>query len=488
VADRKSAQDKVEQAVEDKVEQAVEDKVEQAVEDKVERAVEDKVERKVERKVRKRVAKKVDQELDERLDERSEELAGVAARTERAASKASKAAAGASAARKGAVAAGEAAVEAATEIAPDDPLLDTAARKIEAQVDEENPFGKPGRPLSRRSPFRLGFTAALGVALAYGLVNALIAVRSVLILILISAFLAIGLNPAVEAFERRGLRRTYAVGIVLVAVILFFVGFGFAVVPPIIDQGTQLAHHAPDYVRQLQENRRIASLDDKYHFLQRLKTYVDKPERLGGALFGGVLGAGKVVLNAFFQAITVLVLTLYLMANLPDIKAGAYRMVPRSRRARVGLLADEILERVGGYVAGNLLISLIAGSLTYVVLLILGVPYALGLALLVAVTDLVPVVGATLGAAVVTTVGLFVSVKTGLIAAGYYLAYQQVENYVLYPRIMKRSVDVSPIATVIAVLIGGSLMGILGALLAIPVAAAVQLVVQEVAVPRQDEA
>jgi predicted PurR-regulated permease PerM len=418
---------------------------------------------------------------EDRLEEAVEEA-------QEAAEEAREAEQGAEDAREGAVEAGEAAVEAAVEVAPDDPLLDTAIRKIEAQVDEDNPFGRPGRPLSRRSPFRIGFTAALGVALAYGLVNALIAVRSVLILILISAFLAIGLNPAVEALERRSMRRSLAVGIVLVAVLMFFVGFGFAVVPPIIDQGTQFAHKAPDYVQQLQDNHRIASLDAKYHFLNRLKTYVDKPERLGGALFGGVLGAGKVVLSAFFAAITVLTLTLYLMANLPDIKAGAYRLVPRSRRARVGLLTDEILDRVGGYVAGNLLISLIAGTLTYVVLLILHVPYALALGLLVAVTDLIPVVGATLGAIVVTLVGFFVSVRTGLIAAAYYATYQQIENYVLYPRIMKRSVDVSPVATVIAVLVGGSLLGVLGALLAIPVAAAVQLVLQEVAAPRQDEA
>lgn len=377
---------------------------------------------------------------------------------------------------------------AASLVAPDDPLLDAAAHKIEARVDEDNPFGRPGRPLSRRSPFRVAFTAALGVALAYGLVNALIAVRSVLILILISAFLAIGLNPAVEAFERRGLRRSLAVSIVLVAVVLFFVGFGFAVVPPILEQGRQFLHQAPDYIQRLQQNPRIASLDARYHFLQQAKDYLTRPERIGGTLFGGVLGAGKVVLSAFFAAITVLTLTLYLMANLPDIRAAAYRMVPRSRRARVGLLTDEILERVGGYVAGNLLISLIAGSLTYVVLLVLGVPYAVALALLVAVTDLIPVVGATIGALIVTLVGLFVSVQVGLITAGYYVAYQQFENYVLYPRIMKRSVDVSPVMTVVAVLIGGSLLGVLGALLAIPIAAAVQLISREVLVPRQDEA
>jgi predicted PurR-regulated permease PerM len=421
-------------------------------------------------------------------DKRVDELEDLAERAEDAEEHAEEAAAGAERARQGAVEAGEAAVEAASVVAPDDPLLDTAIRKIEAQVDKENPFGRPGQPLSRRSPFRLGFTAALGVALAYGLVNALIAVRSVLILILISAFLAIGLNPAVEALERRGMRRSLSVTIVLIGVLMFFVGFGFAVVPPIVDQGSQFAKHAPDYVQQLRHNPHLVSLDARFHFLPKLQAYVDKPERLGGSVFGGVLGAGKVVLSAFFAAITVLTLTLYLMANLPDIKAGAYRMVPRSRRARVGLLTDEILQRVGGYVAGNLIISLIAGSLTYVVLLILHVPYALALGLLVAVTDLIPVVGATIGAIVVTLVGFFVSVQTGLIAAAYYVAYQQIENYVLYPRIMKRSVDVSPVATVIAVLIGGSLLGILGALLAIPVAAAIQLVLQEVAAPRQDDA
>jgi len=446
-----------------------------------------RLERTVEKNVEEHLDERIDKEVGAELDDRSHELSGLAERAEQAEVGAERAAEDAEQAREGAVEAGTAAVEAALVVHPDDPLLDTAVRKIEAQVDEENPFGKPGRPLSRRSPFRVAFTAALGVALAYGLVNALIAVRSVLILILISAFLAIGLNPAIEALERRGMRRSLAVSVVLVAVLLFFVGFGFAVVPPIIDQGSQFVHKAPDYVQQLQTNSRVASLDAKYHFLAKLKTYVDKPERLGGPLFGGVLGAGKVVFGAVFQAITVLTLTLYLMANLPDIKASAYRMVPRSRRARVGLLTDEILTRVGGYVAGNLVISLIAGTLTYVVLLILHVPYALGLSLLVAVTDLIPVVGATIGAVVVTVVGFFVSVRTGLIAAAYYATYQQVENYVLYPRIMKRSVDVSPVATVIAVLVGGSLLGVLGALLAIPVAAAVQLVLQEVAVPRQDE-
>ncbi|MDT7572976.1 MAG: hypothetical protein QOE05_3150 [Actinomycetota bacterium] len=438
---------------------------------------EDELEELIDREVK----QEVKEEVKEELDDRSGEFEGLAERAEDAAE-------GAEQSRRGAVEAGEAAIEAAAAIDPDDPLLDTAVRKIEAQADEENPFGRPGRPLSRRSPFRVAFTAALGVALAYALVQALVAVRSVLILLLISAFLAIGLNPAVEALERRGLSRGRAVGAVLVAVLLFFVGFGFAVVPPVIDQVGQLIDKAPDYVHDLQNNRRVASLDDRFHFLNQLKAYVSHPENLGTKLFGGVLGVGKVVFSAFFSTLTVLILTLYFLSNLPNMKAAAYRAVPRSRRARVGLLADEILERVGGYVGGALVIAVIAGVTTFVVLLVFHVPYPVALAMLVAITDLIPLIGATIGAVVVTLVSFFVSTKTGIVVGVYYAAYQQFENYVLYPRVMKKSVDVSPAATVVAVLIGGSLLGVLGALLAIPIAAAVQLVLQEVVIPRQDEA
>lgn len=435
-----------------------------------------------------RIDREVREEVREELDERSGELAGLAERAQEAESGAQEAAREAEESREGAVEAGQAAVEAASVVAPDDPLLDTAVRKLEAQADDDNPFGKPGRPLSRRSPFRIAFTAALGVAVAYAIVQAVIAVRSVLILLLISGFLAIGLNPAVEALERRGVARGRAVGVVLVAVLLFFVGFGFAVVPPIIDQVGQLVNQAPDYIKELQNNRRIADLDQRYHFLTKAKDYLSNPASAGTAVFGGVLGVGKVVFSAFFSTLTVLILTLYFLSNLPSIKASAYRAIPRSRRARVGLLADEILERVGGYVGGALTIAACAGLTTFVVLLVLDVPYPVALAMLVAVTDLVPLVGATIGAIVVTGVSFFVSARTGIIVGVYYAAYQQFENYVLYPRIMKRSVDVSPAATVVAVLIGGSLLGVLGALLAIPIAAAVQLVLQEVVIPRQDEA
>lgn len=390
--------------------------------------------------------------------------------------------------RAGAQAAGVAAVEAAQAVAPHDPLLDTAVRKLEARVSDENPFGVIGQPISRRSPFRIGFTGALGVAVAYGLVQALAAVRSVLVLLLVAAFLAIGLNPAVQFLERRGVQRGRAVGVVLLAVVLFFVGFGAAVVPPIIEQGQQFVDAVPGYLRDLQNNERVAELDRRYGVLERAQEIIADPEQVGATVFGGVLGVGKVVVGAFFSFFAVLILTLYFLSNLPAIKNNAYLLVPRSRRARVGLLSDEILSRVGGYVAGALTIAGCAGVSTFLLLVILGVPYPIALAMLVAVTDLVPLVGATIGAAIVTLVAFSENVQAGIVAGIFYLLYQQLENYILYPRIMKRSVDVSPAATVVAVLIGGSLLGAVGALLAIPIAAGVQLVLQEVVAPRQDNA
>ena len=394
---------------------------------------------------------------------------------------------GAEQARDDAATAAAAAVAYAEEVPNDDPLLETAVRRLEAQVSEDAPYGVPGPPVSTRSPFRIGFTAALGVALAYGLVHALITIRSVLVLLLIAAFLAVGLNPAVEFFQRRGLRRGRAVAVVLVLVLLVFAGVLYAIVPPIVEQSQQFATQAPQYLKDLERNRTVASLDRRFHFLKQLTATVKSPATVNQA-FGGVLGVGKVVFSAVFSTLTVLTLMLYFMSSLPTMKHSALRALPRSRRARVGLLLDDILERIGSYVAGCLTIAACAGALTFVVLEVTGVPYPLALTLVVVVTDLVPVIGATIGAVAVTLAAFTVSIPVGVGVGLYYLAYQQVENFLIYPRIMQRSVDVSPAATIVAVLVGGSLLGVLGALLAIPIAAAVQLVMLEVIIPRQDAA
>ncbi len=379
-----------------------------------------------------------------------------------------------------------AATKAQAEVDEDDPLLDTAIRQIEAGATEEKPYGEPGRPIAPRSPFRIAFSAAIGVAVAYGLLNALIAVRAILVLILVAAFLAIGFNPVVEWFQNRGLRRGRAVAAVFGAILLVFLGFGAAIVPPIADQGTELFNQLPEYATRLRDNKQFRELDEKYDIVTKLQDKVDEAPEKGIGLVGGAFGLVKGIFNAVFSTVTVLILTLYFLSSYPNIKRSAYRLIPRSRRPRVGLLADEVLTRVGGYVLGNIATSIVAGVVAFIFLLIVGVPYPVALAMLVALLDLIPLIGASLAALVCVAVAFFVSVPVGLVTAAFFLVYQQVENYVLIPKVMKRTVDVSPIATVIAVLIGGTLLGVIGALLAIPVAAAIQLVGNEVVLPRQD--
>lgn len=374
-------------------------------------------------------------------------------------------------------------------LASDDPLLDPAMHELAAAKSDVSPFGLPGKPLSRRSPFRVAFSASLGVLVAVALAAAVLAARQVLILVLVAAFLAIGLDPAVRWLVRHGLRRGLAVGAVLIAVLLLFGGFIAAAVPPLVAQGTELVQQAPSYAEKIQnKNTTLARLDARYHFVDQLKARVAQGPDLGSRALGGVVGVGKAVFNAMLSTLTVLILTLYFLTNFADIKRMAYRLVPRSRRARFGLLTDEIAARVGGYVLGNLATSVVAGVAATIFLAVAGVPYPVALGLLIALTDLIPLVGASIGAGVVVIVALFDSVTVGLVTAGFFLAYQQFENYVLVPRVMQRTVDVSPVATIVAVLIGAALLGVIGALLAIPVAAALRLVLAEVVFPRQDTA
>ncbi|WP_225993496.1 AI-2E family transporter [Actinomadura rudentiformis] len=372
-----------------------------------------------------------------------------------------------------------------TEQAPD-PAHDVEQRKIEAGVDHRYPFGRPGEPLGKAHPFVFGFVAALGVITAWQLFNAALNAKSVLVMIIVAMFLAVGLNPAVERLRKIGLPRGLAVAMVFMGVILFFAGFVASLVQPVSEQTTELRESIPAYVKQLQENDRLAEWDKRYGLLERAEKTVNS-SGFQDKLTSWATGIGKVAVNGIFQTLTILILTLYFLSSLPQIKTFFYRLAPRSRRARVALLGDEILDRIGGYVAGQFTIAFIAGLTTYIFLSILGVKYALALALIVAVTDLIPLIGATIGAVVVTLVAFLTGTMTdGIVCIIFYIVYQQVENYLVYPRVMKRTVDVQPAVTIVAALIGGALLGVVGALLAIPTAASIALLIREVVVPRQE--
>lgn len=352
-------------------------------------------------------------------------------------------------------------------------------------------FGTPGKPLNRRSPFYVGFVGALGVLVAYGLVDAITRVTSVLTLLVVSLFLALGLDPVVQWIQARGTRRWVAVAIVLVLVVAAFAGVIALVVPPVVVEASQLATQAPDLVDNLLKNSTLRRLDDQYGIVTTVQEEMSKrvkDQNLWTSLFGGFFGAGKAVLSGFFSAFTVLVLTLYFLASLPTVKASAYRMVPRSRRQRVTFLSEEITRRVGGYFIGQLGVATINGLLSYVMMSIIGIPYAAVLAVLVGLLGLIPMVGATIGAVLVLTVALFSSTADAVVVAVYYLVYQQIENYLIAPKVMSRTVSVPGAVTVVAALIGASLLGVLGALMAIPAAAGFLLLYQEVLLPRQRQA
>lgn len=384
----------------------------------------------------------------------------------------------------------------APESAPGDRQVERpTASRVDRQSDRhgepegaEGGFGVPGKPLNRRSPFYVGFVGALGVLAGYGLVHAITMVTSVLTLLVVSLFLALGLDPMVQLLQVRGLRRRWAVAVVLVLVVAVFAGVVALIVPLVIKEASDLAASAPQLTDNLLKNRTLRSLDDHYGVLTTIQDQLTrraKDQSLWTSLFGGVLGAGKAVLSGFFSAFTVLVLTLYFLASLPSVKASAYRMVPRSRRQRVTFLSEEITRRVGGYFIGQLGVATINGVCSYLMMSIIGIPYAAVLAVIVGLLGLIPMIGATIGALVVLVVALFSSTSDAIVVALYYVLYQQVENYVIAPRVMKRTVSVPGSVTVIAALIGASLLGVLGALLAIPAAAGLLLIYEEVLLPRQ---
>ena len=208
---------------------------------------------------------------------------------------------------------------------------------------------------------------------------------------------------------------------------------------------------------------------------------------LGGQLFGGVLGAAGALVGFLADTLIVAILTLYFLANMPTIKQAMWKLAPASRRERVSLLGERILDGIGGYVSGAFIVALFAGVTTLVFLLAVGLgEYAVALALVVAFLDVIPMVGATLGALIVIGIAFATDTKTGIIAVIFYVIYQQLENYVIYPRVMSKSVDVPGVVIVIAAVVGATLLGVIGALLAIPTAAAILLIMREVVIRRLD--
>lgn len=354
---------------------------------------------------------------------------------------------------------------------------------LAAAVSAPGPYGAPGKPLSR-SPFLVGFTAGLGLVLAYLAYQTVIYAWSILVLIIVSAFLAIGLNPAVVWLQKRGLPRGLAVTVIALGGLLLSCGGLLAVIPPLVSESLDFIYALPGYLEELRDARWIEDVNERYDVLSSLQnalTATNVTLALGGILSGATLVFGQV-----FNILTVAILTLYFLAAFDRLKEGAYKFVPASRRERARLLGDAILAKVGGYMVGSLTLAATAGLTSMIFMLITGIPYALALAFVVAISDLIPQIGATIGAIVLTLVGLTVSVPVAIAALVFFILYQQLENWVLYPRVMRRTTQVSDLAAILGVLLGAALLGVVGVLIAIPATAATQLIIREVVLPRQN--
>ena len=328
-------------------------------------------------------------------------------------------------------------------------------------------------------PYWIKVTVA--VVLTFAVLSAAKSVLNILVLVLIAAVLAIGLDPAVRIIQRMNMKRGWAVVIIFGSAIVFIVLFAALVVPPLVREVQGLASDIPGYIDRLKtQSGWLGDFVRNNDLATKLKELTQRLPSVAGSSFRTILGITKNVASVIFNLLTIAILTIYFLMALPRTKKTAVLMFSPHRREQGERVLGESLAKVGGFVSGNLLTSGIAGVTSFVFLAIAGIPFAVALAMWVAVADLIPAVGATLGAIPAVIVAFFSSTADGVATLIFFIVYQQVENYFIVPRVMKEAVDLSPAAVIVSTLIGGSLAGFAGALLALPLAAALKVVVNDV--------
>ena len=342
--------------------------------------------------------------------------------------------------------------------------------------------------------FRLGLFGGLGVLVALGIGTAIGTLATIITYIGAAIFLALGLDPAVSWLEKHRFPRWLAILSVVVSVLAIFAGLVFSVIPVIVTQTSNLISGLTPLITAMgdQNNNWVVAVQ------ANLPNYIDLQGLIASALQfvknnitsigGGVLQVGLGIASGAFGLIIVLILTLYFVASLNNMKRGLYQLIPASKRAGFSDIAEQISKSVGRYVVGQATLALVNGILSFIFLSIVRAEYPALFAFLAFMFSLVPLVG-TLTGSILITLGclLFDGVPTAIAVGIYYAIYMQLEAYVLNPNIMNRAVKVPGVIVVIAALAGGTLLGILGALIAIPVAASILLIINQVVVPRQNE-
>ena len=321
--------------------------------------------------------------------------------------------------------------------------------------------------------------AVIGIVLSVAAILTVIWVsRQVLTWVVVAVFLTLALNPAVEFFQRQGIaRRGLATAVTVILTLAGIVGLGSLFIPTLVDETRGFGEALPGYVNDVSEGRGpLGRLAERYQLEQRVREAVAD----GGAarvlgVSGTAIAITKTVLTFVVAVVTIAFMTFFMLLEGPRWMERFYGLLPDESRDKWRKIGHDIYRTVGGYVTGNLLISVIAGIATTIVLLIMGVPYAVALGVLVAILDLIPLAGATLAAIIVSTVAFIHTIPAGIVVLVFFIVYQQVENHLLQPLVYSRTVQLSPLAILISVLIGAKMAGILGALAAIPVAGTVQV-------------
>jgi predicted PurR-regulated permease PerM len=324
--------------------------------------------------------------------------------------------------------------------------------------------------------------AVLGIAIAVALLLEVVWIaRQILAWILIAIFLALALNPAVDWFQRHGVkRRGLATTLTFLLVLAGIAALGALFIPTLVREVNGFVSALPDYVDDITHKRgRLGFLESKYHVTERVRNAVQSGGTSGVlGLTGTALAITRGIITAIVATVTIAFMTFFMLLEGPVWMERFYSLLPAKSRDRWRDIGHQIYRTVGGYVTGNLFISVIAGVASTLILLALGVPYAVALGLVVGILDLIPLAGATIAAIIVVTVGFLHTIVAGIILIAFFIVYQQVENHLIQPVVYSRTVQLSPLAVLISVLVGAELAGVLGALAAIPVAGAIQVLLR----------
>lgn len=362
-----------------------------------------------------------------------------------------------------------------------DESAEVEVHDVAAKMPVSAPADQTGGRIRPAALVRWGFFAGVGLLLAYGAAQAFLSVRNLLVLVVVAMFLAVSLDPAVRWLIARGLPRGLAVALILVVLVAILAALLVSVIPHLVSQFTTLVDTLPSYLTNLANRSRLyQELNTRYHLSQRLQSVVGQ---LPAWLAGGALGVTSQIVGGLISVLTVLVFTIYFLLDLPRLRRGVVRLFTVDRRARYGAMVDIVVDKVGTYMIARLAIGLLGGVVAGIALTVLGVPYALPLAIVIGLLDIIPLLGHPVGSVIAVLVALFTVPlwPTTIVLILVLLAYQQVENFLIGPRILGHSVEISSAAVLLATLLGAALLGVVGALMAIPIAAAVKvLLVQQI--------